>query len=342
VENINPNNTSVEDWKRVKGSALFFRAYALYHVAQYYTEPFDRNTAAQKPGVPIRITSLVTEKIERGTLAQTFEKIIEDLKSASALLPVNNLPVTRPSKVAAYGALARVYLTMEDYFNAGKYADSCLSIYNTLLNYNSINPAAAIPFSRFNSEVIFHSTVLVAGPLSTTNWRADSLLYASYSANDLRKSLFFRANGTSPAIYYGFKGSYEPSTGGNVFNGIATDEIYLIRAECYARQNNKDAALADLNTLLIKRWKTGTFIPYTASTSDDALVKILTERRKELVGRALRWFDLRRLNKDNRFAKTLVRVIGGQVYQLPSNDLRYTHYIPQIVIDFTGMQQNNR
>lgn len=342
VKNINPDSTNIADWQRIKGSALFFRAYALYHAAQYYAEPYDKNTAAQKPGEPIRLTSSVTEKIERGTLAQTYEKIIEDMKSAVVLLPVNNPPVSRPSKIAAYAALARIYLTMEDYSNAGKYADSCLSIYSTLLNYNSIDPVAAIPFSRFNSEVIFQSTVLVAGPLSTANWRVDSLLYASYSANDLRKILFFKLNGTAPGNYYGFKGNYESSSSGNVFNGLATDEIYLIRAECNARQNNKDAALADLNTLLIKRWKTGTFVPYTATTPDDALVKILTERRKELVCRALRWFDLRRLNKDNRFAKTLVRLIGGQLFQLPPNDLRYTQYIPQNVIDLTGIQQNTR
>jgi len=71
-------------------------------------------------------------------------------------------------------------------------------------------------------------------------------------------------------------------------------------------------------------------------------MKILVERRKELVLRNVRWFDLRRLNKDPRLAKTLLRKLNGQVYQLPPNDPRYTQYIPQSVIDLSGIEQNIR
>jgi hypothetical protein len=100
--------------------------------------------------------------------------------------------------------------------------------------------------------------------------------------------------------------------------------------------------MADLNALLIKRWKTGTFIPFTATNADDALAKILDERRKELVLRGTRWMDLRRLNKDSRFAKTVLRKLYGITYLLPPNDNRYTFYIPQSVIDISGIQQNQR
>ncbi|MGI8583213.1 MAG: RagB/SusD family nutrient uptake outer membrane protein, partial [Chitinophagaceae bacterium] len=64
--------------------------------------------------------------------------------------------------------------------------------------------------------------------------------------------------------------------------------------------------------------------------------------RKELVFRGQRWFDLRRLNKDPRFAKTLTRKLNGKITELPANDPRYTEYIPLDVIGFTGMQQNMR
>ena len=118
--------------------------------------------------------------------------------------------------------------------------------------------------------------------------------------------------------------------------------MYLIRAEAAARAGLKDSALADLNRLLSTRWKTGTFVPYAAGSADQALDIILAERRKELIMRGTRWFDLRRLNKEPRFAKTLVRIQNSTTYTLSPNDNRYTFLIPAQVIALTGMQQNTR
>ncbi len=72
-------------------------------------------------------------------------------------------------------------------------------------------------------------------------------------------------------------------------------------------------------------------------------MKILEERRKELpfTGQ-LRWEDLRRLNKDQRFAKILVRTIAGNEYQLLPNSKRYVFPIPDIEIELSGIPQNER
>ncbi|MEJ7692171.1 hypothetical protein [Daejeonella sp.] len=59
------------------------------------------------------------------------------------------------------------------------------------------------------------------------------------------------------------------------FGGLAVDELYLIKAECYARKGSTSAALQALNTLLEKRWKKGTFQSLTAQTADEALALIL-------------------------------------------------------------------
>jgi len=168
----------------------------------------------------------------------------------------------------------------------------------------------------------------------------DSVLFGSYDANDLRKTIFFKNLGTG--LGYSFKGNYDGSIFGQLFNGIAVDELYLLRAEAQARLGNKDAAMADINTLLQKRYKTGFFVPLTATTAADALRKVLTERRKELVGRSRRWFDLRRLNQDPNFAISIYRKVNGTTYQLAPNDNRYTFYIPLNVVALTGMEQNTR
>lgn len=339
IEKIQPDVSTLNEWEKVKGSALFIRAYAFLEAVQVFAEPYDKLLASQKLGIPLRLTSDINELISRSSLQQSYDQIISDLKQAIGLLPVVNTPASRPSKPAAYAALARTYLAMQEYELAGRYADSCLRLYNTLMDYNTLNPASSVPFSRFNMEVIFQSTLGTTTILAVNNMRVDSLLYQSYAGNDLRRTLFFQSNGTGT---YGFKGSYDGNTDTKHFNGIATDEVYLIRAECSARSGNKDSAMADLNRLLKTRWKTGLFAPFIATDADDALVKVLTERRKELVIRGIRWFDLRRLNKETRFAKTLTRKISNKLYLLPPNNPRYTFYIPFDVVAFTGMQQNPR
>ncbi|MBO9681049.1 MAG: RagB/SusD family nutrient uptake outer membrane protein [Flavisolibacter sp.] len=339
VNKIKPVSYNQTEYNSVKGQALFFRSYALWHIAQYWSVPYNKATASADLGIPLRLSTDPNIPSKRSSVEQTYEQIIADLKEAAALLPVN-VPITsRPSKAAAFGALARTFLTMREYDMAGRYADSCLQLYNTLINYNTISQTSATPFPAFNSEVILQTQFSGYAMLTATNWKADSFLYKSYDANDLRRALFFMPNGTGS---YGFKGSYNAITSGSNFNGIAVDEMYLIRAECNARAGKKDAALNDLNTLLFTRWRSNTWSAVTATDADDALKKILTERRKELVGRGLRWLDLRRLNKEAQFQKTLIRKANGTTYTLLPDDNRYTFYIPQSVIDFTGMPQNSR
>jgi len=259
---------------------------------------------------------------------------------AAALPPVTPAVKTRPCKPAAYAALARVYLAMQDYQNANIYADSCLALYNKLIDYNTLSKTSANPLGLFNDEVIFHALSHGGdGMLYPGYARVDTDLYRSYAATDLRKQVFYSKAGDG---YFAFKGDYSGQSEGQLFNGIAVDEILLISAETYARLGNPAKAMADLNLLLSKRYASGTFVPYATNTPG-ALALILTERRKELAFRSeIRWSDLRRLNSDAQFAKTLYRHIGSQVYTLPPGDKRYAFLIPVSVIQLSGITQNPR
>jgi hypothetical protein len=162
----------------------------------------------------------------------------------------------------------------------------------------------------------------------------DTNLLEKYDTNDLRlMTFFFPYNG-----YYGFKGNYAASLYPS-FSGIATDEMYLIRAECFARQGKVSKAIEDLNTLLLKRYRTGKYVPLSINNKEDALARILLERRKELLMRGLRWIDIKRLNKEN-YQITLVRKIGSQIYTLPPNSGYFALPLPDDIIRITGMKQN--
>lgn len=357
LEKITPDASNINDWNRLKGTCLFVRAYLYSFIAGYFAGPYDKPTASQRLGIPLRLDPDPNPVSVRSTLEETWQQIAGDLREACTLLPNVNSPISRPSRAAAFAALARVYLYMGEYGLSKQSADSSLSIKNTLLDYNppnpEINPASATnPFAQWNSEVLWPSFYL--GPSGTTasHWKLDSLFYKSYSDNDWRKTLFFYpVSGApgSPGPHY-FRGDYEGTASSASFNGLAVDEVYLTRAECKARLNDKTGAIQDLRTLLEKRWKNSAaavaelnILLAAPVTANDALVLILNERRKELLVRGgLRWFDLRRLNKEPQFAKTLTRTVGLNSYSLPPNDPRYTFYIPHIVIQMTGMQQNVR
>jgi hypothetical protein len=339
LDNIKIIGTNKLQWNNCKGQALFFRAFALFNLAQLYCPAFNSNGPNDAPGIPIKLSAAVDEPTVRATVRESYDRILADLKEAARLLPVTVPAKTRPSKPAAYAALARVFLAMENYTMAGKYADSCLQLYNKLIDFNTINASASIPFSRFNDEVILHSYSPGSGLLNIARCKVDSNLYSAYQENDLRKEVFFKNNNDGT---HSFKGSYNATTSNYFFNGLATDEVYLVKAECLARNNNTAEAMNTLNALLANRWKAGTFIPLTATDSIEALQQILEERRKELLMRGLRWQDLRRLNKDSRFAKTLTRILDTGTYSLPANDPRYVLLIPSEVIVASGIQQNPR
>lgn len=334
---IDVSDLDKDAYNNVKGTALFYRSFLFYQLAQLYCRPYS-SSAAIDPGIVLRMTPDVNIRSTRSTVEQTYNQILTDLKTAASILPTTALFFTRPNKAAAYGTLARVYLSMSNYDSAGRYADLCLNIKDTLLNYNNSNLPAVIS----NPEILYLSFEAFAPNylLSTRLELIDSSLYQSYDVNDLRKTMFF---GSAGAGTYYWKGSYNTfSTDPSIFDGLATDEIYLIRAECRAKALNVTGAMDDLNKLLRNRWKLNTFSDLVATDATDALNKIRIERRKELLFRGLRWSDLRRFNLEGVNITTLKRIVNGTTYTLPPNDLRWVLLIPDIEITRSGIAQNPR
>ena len=331
-------DAGLNEWKNIKGQALFHRAMAFYDLAQVFAPPFILNGVNSELSIPLRLESDINIPSKRSTNEQVYNKILTDLMEAKDLLPLTSLYKTRPSKVAVLALLGRIYLSMEDYDKAYIYSNMSLESYSTLMDFTKLNTTSTTnPIMQYNPEIIFYSSMWDMVPLSFANNLIDTVWYNSYSNNDVRKKIFFNRNATTGLVTS--KGTY-CGMGFNVhFSGLATDELFLIRAECYARQGKVPEAMRDLNTLLKTRWS-GIFTDLTATNKDNALVKILEERKKELIMRGLRWSDLRRLNRDPRFAISLTRKVGTKIYTLEPNSYKYTFPIPDDIIALTGMEQN--
>ncbi len=321
------------DWDHLKGHALMVRGKAFLQAVWVWAKTYDAATASTDMGIPLRLNTNFEEPSVRASVEQTYSRIIADLQESVKLLPVVSSSPVRANKPAAFAFLARTYLGMYNYETAGKYADSSLQLYSNLLDYNNLNANASFPIPRLNTEILFYTSSFNS-VLNVSNAKIDTLLYNTYQPNDLRKKVYFRQNTDGT---FGFKGTYVSATGN--FTGIATDEVYLMKAEALARSGQKDSAIITLNKLLVNRYSRLSFVPVTASTAEEALQIILSERRKELLFRGLRWMDLKRLNKEGANI-VLKRKFNNAEYILLPNSNRYALPIPEYVIQIAQIRQN--
>lgn len=350
LDGLNKSSESTSDkGQYLKGWALFARAYAFYDLTRNYCKAYQASSANNDLGIPLRLKPAIDYTLQRSTLQQTFDQIIGDLLIAENLLPAQrpSANLNRPSKVAVYALLSRIYLDMRNYQQSELYADKSLGLYSTIIDYNTIPKTSAFPFSVTNDELIYNTSASGAYNFNITNavsgTRISPDLIALYSANDLRLLHYFtRQTDNSYVKKFGYNGlNLYP------FTGLATDEQYLIKAECLARRGEIVQSMDKLNQLIIKRWNSNATVPsepyvnIVANNKEEALTMILLERRKELVWRGLRWFDLKRLNKEN-FAITITRTLNGVTYTLPPNDTKYIFPIPDDEVLLSGLQQNIR
>ncbi|MBO9676329.1 MAG: RagB/SusD family nutrient uptake outer membrane protein [Sphingobacteriaceae bacterium] len=346
ISKIAVNDQNRTDYNNIKGSALFYRAIAFYHIAQIFSKPYNKTTATTDLGILLRLTSDVNVVINRSTVQQTYDQILSDLIEAESLLPATSIYKTRPSVVAVQMMLAKVYLNIGDYNKAKYYSALVINLKKTLIDFNTLNVAQTYPFPNYqadNREVVFFNRSVGYTFTGVSEMLVSKELYNLYSENDLRKVIFFR-NNTDGTL--GFRGRYTGNL--SIFCGLGLNETYLILAESAVRTDEVSLGMNYLNELLKTRWKrdilgNNTYVNQTANNEEEALTFVLNERRKELpfTGNC-RWEDLRRLNQDPRFAKTLFRTIAGQTYSLLPNDKKYVLPIPPIELIQNSVPQNPR
>lgn len=323
-------------WNELYATAQFYRAWAYYQLLQDFSPAYD-DSLDEQLGVPIVTNSLYPKNIQRESLRDGYQFILEQLKETILLLPEISMIKTRPSAQASYGLIARVYLNLGDFEQALNAVDQALKINATLLDYNKLAMTGALPFSEYNfsthPEVVFFTSSNV--PLvAITGIQVSDQLHAKYPDEDLRKKMFFNNERLYTGTYSG-NSQYH-------FTGLAIDELYLIKAECLIRSNRLVEAKKMMEDFLKNRFLTNTNTTVIPDAKDALLHYILTERQKELVGRGTRWTDLKRLNKNGDMDEDLVRIYNGEQFTLPANSKRYVFAIPLEEVQSTELEQNDR
>lgn len=326
--------------KSLKAEALLGRALEYFYLINEYGKEYDSATADKDLAVPFVTSNDVTQTVPpRGTISELYKHIIDDLNAAIPDLPLDNSGNRyRGSVASAYSVLARVYFYAGDYADARKNAELALqNTKATMLDFNGTLPTASLITTQ--QDVIYGRYVI------GNNSPAPLDFMRSYASSDLRvRKLYSSTDGYTFAI----RGStsYIPAyvTPGltNVNTGTSVQEMKLIIAEGAARNNDLSTALKQLDDIRKARFATASYVPYQSTDRDSVLQTVLIERSHELPYCGLRWFDMRRLDKDNRM-DTVYRYDGkGNILAtLPPHSSRYTLQIPVQVLSFNpGMPQN--
>jgi tetratricopeptide (TPR) repeat protein len=321
-----PKSQTTDD---LRGQALFYRAYGYFTLAQLFMPDYTKGKDSDMGILPLRSVTQLDVAVPLATVSQLYAEIIKNLEQALTLLPTKAKYQTRPSKVAAYGLLSRVNLAMGEYDKALINVLAALDIQSYLMDYNTINPANTYPIPFLNKEIVFNGIQSAYSFSFSTNLLVNSEIYQSYDAKDLRKVLYFTINRDRLPNFTGsYNGNFE------LFSGIAVDELMLTAAECLVRVGEVEKGLEYLNRLLVTRWMKGSFVPFKASTSQEALAIILKERRKSLLFRSTRWLDLRRLSNEPSLHQVLQREAGGFSGMLDLSKTAYALKVPARELDF--------
>lgn len=326
----------------VKGEAYYIRANAYFKLVNLYATPYNKETAATTMGVPINDNIGVKDVVyDRASIEEVYKKIDGDIKNSIKYLEEANQykTVFRISATAANLLAARIALYKGEWDNAIDYANKVilkqpylcnLNEYSTNTFIHSSNPEMIFTYGNNTTSDIYRGSAKgMMGPSKE--------LYALYASNDLRKDKYFW-------VYYG---EIRPRKGFLTTNdlygfALRTSEAYLIRAESYAEKGSAadiSKAIADINLIRSNRLSKNTGedgfvdVEVSASTKEETVVLVRTERRMELCFEQQRWFDLRRWGMPSIEHVWTSDLSAGtkERYVLEKNDPAYTLPVPKDV-----------
>ncbi len=354
---------------RLKGEALFIRAFSHFELYRFYSGATDPNALAM---AYIEVPGLAPAA--RITVEPFFQKLNADLAEAKNLVP-SALPTTealavRANKIAVSGLQARVALYQKDWANAVIYsteyidaiplatrtqfpgiwtdasvAEVAFKLKRTATSSGTLSIGST---SRLGSLFRGTSSKNAAGDtlVGTVTWAPSDKIWDSYDqTNDIRFSsylkdepLLTKANRSSRIISkYGGTGyttSNENVADAKVFR---TGEMYLIRAESRAEVGDLSGAEQDLNALRAAR--IAGYTPALFGSKDALITAVIQERFKELAFEGHRFWDLRRrglpverLASDAPNANAMI---------LPAGNFRFLLPIPNAEIQANPLIQQN-
>lgn len=334
INYVGQTSGSEQKKNEILGEALAIKSDCYLNLLTIFAKSYNKATAATDPGLPLVTSTDVTSATpQRASLQATIDEILGNLKMAAEYLPLKNINKLRINRYGAYALLSRVYLYIGDFNNALLYADKALAVPHQLLDLTTIPDRESVPVPELNPESLWvrltSEDVVIPGFLL---YSEDLLSY--FDDNDLRLTYFTRDPLPRERIMID----------GNASFGITFPEIYLTKAEVLARSSNSGAAMDIINMIRKKRIQEDAYEDLEAISPEDALQKVLAERRRELAFEGQRWMDMKRLDQDGRMPE--VKRYNAESHAvdgiLQPHSPNYVFEIPNRVLLFNpGMTKNH-
>lgn len=329
--------TPAEEPRRdiIKGQLLALRAIAHFGLLQAYSKNYD---PAESLGISIMLTSDPLAKPARNTMAEVMTQIEADFAEARSLLPAVTAAtfsdtVMNKVNIAAYQA--RIALYRKDY-------DAAITFASEVITANVKPLAGLTDFPQIwtdnnDFETLFRiryaTSTAIGGLWGTTAGQyyiaPSDKLFASYDASDIRRDIYIGDDGAGNHYVNKF---YLSSRGGLIVDMKACRiaEMYLIRAEAYAKRSSPDIIAGALDLNLLRTNRITGYVDETFATSAVLADAVLQERFKELAFEGFRFYDLKRNNLPvqrlasdaNPAWQTLVAGDFKFVLPIPRNDLQ--------------------
>ncbi|MFD2915502.1 RagB/SusD family nutrient uptake outer membrane protein [Psychroserpens luteus] len=302
-ENITPNPIDLEEvdtYNNVLAQLYAFRALAHYEVLLYYGL---NNRDASSLGVPYIDYVSPDATPARNTTGDVLAAIQLDLDAALSLFPdgTNDISFATPDFVTFLRA--RIALETGNYPAAITYANDLIDSYplaNTAQYFNMFNEDADVTevvfrynnVQGFDYGINFIWNFTGQGPFIEVSDELAGLLDES----DIRRTVVLDATSDDDAMIYPV-GKYPPNADTNAINdfkAMRISEIYLIRAEAYARQSQFGQAAQDVLSVRNARFGSDQG-PLGYGSVLEAVQDVIAERRLELAFEGHRYTDIKRV-----------------------------------------------
>lgn len=283
-----------EQRKRIKGEAIAVRAFCEFQVLISYAE----NLQSGSLGVPYIFESKI-QKPARNTVGEVFGFLNKDITDAIALIPSTFGDRTRMTLLGVYALQARVALYEKNWPLA-------ISAATTVINAIPLATAAQYPqiwTDATDAEIVWKQP-RTAGQtrigVSFYDNAQNKIVYGAafelrslFSADDIRYASTVWELGSGRYAVGKYRGGDPVGAPGLAdIKVFRTAEMYLIRAEAYAENNQVNLGANDLNALRAAR--IAGYANENFGTKDALVSAVLTERYKELAYEGQRMHDLRR------------------------------------------------
>lgn len=334
-----------EERNEVLAYARTIRAYNYFMLVNYYADTYTEATASTKLGVPVVLSSEPNAHHSQWTVGEIYDFVISEIKECldNNYLPKDAMTILHPSRAAAHAMLARAYLMMSRFADAK--AEAALADNDALYDWNEFYDAnkakietptnfALLPTPAsysYPENLFFRQGECLAPGVQLGEPNMNLERGARFEKGDAKFMSRWKKRTLGLDTYYNgmLRGFHNLA-------GIMTVEMYLIKAECLAREGNTAEAMDVLNKVRKTRIRPEVYEPMTASSIEDAVNKIRDRKDNELVMTLVPFLDARRLNAEGTYARTMTKTVGGETYTLRPDSHLWTMTFPANAMNNSG------